>query len=279
MVDLIGDVRGKQNSEVTVHDPAAGLILTQGHYLIHGVYWFVLTFFVQFRDEDSFTCVEQDEETGQYTAIPDSVSEINRACEYTKWVHLILFFLLLISHNYVPSQITTNTNVTKYLLSFVTVPVYIFMILWLESAQNDDRIMFEEGPPNFKTKGTVCVSKDMGNVKEWAFIEIYTFYLNIGVMMAFLFQTLILSSDSDEPTASVASKIADAKQSNNDSKSAINQDETSVSNEQNENNQIIENALSEIDASSDLLRTFDEKRQFARIHILLVSLTCTILWS
>jgi hypothetical protein len=97
--------------------------------------------------------------------------------------------------------------------------------------------------------------------------------------MAFLFQTLILSSDSDEPTASVASKIADAKQSNNDSKSAINQDETSVSNEQNENNQIIENALSEIDASSDLLRTFDEKRQFARIHILLVSLTCTVLWS
>ena len=82
MVDLIGDVRGKKTSDVTVHDPAAGLILTQGHYLIHGVYWFILTFMVQFRDEDSFTCVEQDADTGEYIVIPDSKSEINKACRY-----------------------------------------------------------------------------------------------------------------------------------------------------------------------------------------------------
>jgi len=213
MVDLIGDVRGKKNSDVTVHDPAAGLILTQGHYLIHGVYWFILTFMVQFRDEESFTCVEQDVETGEYIVIPDSKSEINRACSYVKWLHLVLFFLLLISHNYTPTTITTNTNVTKYLLSFITVPLYIFMILWLESALNDDRIMFEQGAPDFKTKGTVCVSKDMGDVKDWAYIEIYTFYLNIGVMMAFLLQTLFFTGESTKVGQSVASKVAAMKQS------------------------------------------------------------------
>jgi hypothetical protein len=88
--------------------------------------------------------------------------------------------------NYVPKVLTTNTNVIKLFLGFISVPLYIFMILWLESALEDDRIKFESGPPAFKTKGTVCVSKDQGNVKNWAYIEILTFYLNIVVMMAYL---------------------------------------------------------------------------------------------
>ena len=225
MVDLIGDVRGKKDSDVTVHDPSAGLILTQGHYLVHGIYWFVLTFMVQFRDEESFTCVEQEKGedivVGEYTVIPDAKSEINKACQYVKWLHLILFFLLLISHNYVPSHITTNSNVTKYLLSFVTVPLYIFMILWLESALNDDRIMFEQGAPDFITKGTVCVSKDMGDVKQWAFIEIYTFYMNIGVMMAFLLQTLFFTNENTKVGQSVASKVAAMNKSLDKSDSGV----------------------------------------------------------
>lgn len=104
-------------------------------------------------------------------------------------LHLVCFILLVTAANYVPKKLTTNTNVIKLFLGFVTVPMYIYMILWLESALEDDRIKFEAGPPNYKVKGTVCVSKYMGNVKNWAHIEILTFYLNIVVMMCYLFQT------------------------------------------------------------------------------------------
>lgn len=105
------------------------------------------------------------------------------------WLHFVCFVLLMTAANYVPKKITTNTNVFKLFLGFVTVPMYIFMILWLESALEDDRIKFIKGPPNFQTKGKVCISKDQGNVKHWAYIEIITFYINIVVMMCYLMQT------------------------------------------------------------------------------------------
>jgi len=46
MIALIGEVRGKKKGDVQPNDPSAGLILTQGHYLLHLVYWFVLAFVV-----------------------------------------------------------------------------------------------------------------------------------------------------------------------------------------------------------------------------------------
>ena len=99
---------------------------------------------------------------------------------------MLCFFLMVIAANYVPKKFTTNSNVIKLFLGFVTVPMYIFMILWLESALEDDRIKFVQGPPDFKIKGRICVSKYMGNVRDWAHIEILTFYLNILVMMMYL---------------------------------------------------------------------------------------------
>ena len=129
--------------------------------------------------------MEQDS-TGKFVEIPGSKSAINQACHFVQWLHLLCFVLLFTASNYVPKKLTTNTNVIKLFLGFISVPLYIFMILWLESALEDDRIKFESGPPNFKIKGKVCVSNDQGNVKNWAYIEILTFYLNIVVMMAYL---------------------------------------------------------------------------------------------
>lgn len=44
MINLIGDLRAKKKGDVQSTDPSAGLILTQGHYLLHLVYWFILAF-------------------------------------------------------------------------------------------------------------------------------------------------------------------------------------------------------------------------------------------
>jgi hypothetical protein len=111
------------------------------------VYWFILAFVVQYRDEDSFTCVEQDKKTGKFIVIEGVTSAINTACVYVMGLHLVCFILLVTAANYVPKTITTNSNVIKLFLGFVTVPMYIFMILWLESALEDDRMKFEWGTP------------------------------------------------------------------------------------------------------------------------------------
>jgi hypothetical protein len=58
VVELIGELRAKKQGDVQPIDPSAGLILTQGHYLLHLVYWFILCFVVKFRDEESFTCLK-----------------------------------------------------------------------------------------------------------------------------------------------------------------------------------------------------------------------------
>ena len=58
----------------------------------------------------------------------------------------------------------------------------------------------------------------------------------------------------------------------------LNQDKSQEEIEE-ENNRIIEDALEEIEKSSDLLRTFDEQRQFARLHVLMLSMCCAVLYS
>ena len=186
-LELIGQLRNDKRQNLQPNDPSAGLILTQGHYIVHLVYWFMLTFIVEFRDEDSFTCLQQDE-SGNFVEIPGVHSHLNRACHFVKDLHLVCFILMVIAQNYVPKKMTTNVHIIRLFMGFVTVPVYIYMILWFESALEDDRVKFLEGtaPPTFNVKGRVCVAKFMGNVKHWAHIEITTFYINILVMMFYL---------------------------------------------------------------------------------------------
>ena len=187
--------------------------------------------------------------------IPGSESAINKACKYVEWLHLLCFAALVIATNYVPKKLTTNTNVIKIFLGFVTVPLYVYMILWLESALEDDRIKFESGPPNIKTKGRVCVSKSDGNVRQWAYIEILTFYFNITVMMVYLLQTRFLAR------GKVMAPPAAAIKDENPLAQAVNQtiveEVVEEDKKQSKNTQAIEDALHEIDKSSDLLRTID----------------------
>ena len=149
------------------------------------------------------------------------------------------------------------------------------MILWLESALEDDRIKFESGPPDFKFKGKVCVSNNQGNVKNWAYIEILTFYLNIVVMMAYLMQTRFFAR------GKVMAPPAAAIKESNPIADAVNQtlveEVVEEDKKQSKNIEVIEEALQEIDKSSDLLRTIEQSRQFNKLHLLLFTMCIGVL--
>lgn len=92
-------------------------------------------------------------------------------------------------------------------MGFLTTPLYIYSILWLESALEDQKLNFKEGSTqsNVLVDGWFCIAKDMGNITQWATIEVATFYLNIAVMIFYLICARLLpekakdySDESDE---------------------------------------------------------------------------------
>ena len=84
-------------------------------------------------------------------------------------------------------------------LGFITVPLYIYSMLSLMSTLENNTVKFspESTPDNLRIEDTFCFSEDQGNVKEWANIEILTFYMNILVMIFNLIKAR-LSPDSKE---------------------------------------------------------------------------------
>ena len=87
-----------------------------------------------------------------------------------------------------PERVGTNSLVFKMFMGFITTPMYIYCILWIESALEDQKLNFKEGSTadNVQIDGWFCISKDAGNIKQWATIEVMTFYLNIAVMIFYL---------------------------------------------------------------------------------------------
>lgn len=76
----------------------------------------------------------------------------------------------------------------------ITTPMYIYSILWLQTVIDLRRFKFspDSTPSDYKTVGKFCLTKDLGNVQEWAIIEIITFYTNIVVMALNLFLTRVI---------------------------------------------------------------------------------------
>ena len=152
-----------------VTDPSTGLIQSQGHYLLHIVYWFMLTFVVEFIDEDSYNCFAK--EDGKFVSMP-ARPIINDVGHWVRDLHLICFIMMLASSWYVPKVLTSNAHALKMTLNFVTVPVYIFMIFWFQSGLEDLRYVFDKESTLIDVKlyhdTTICVSKDMGNIEQWA---------------------------------------------------------------------------------------------------------------
>jgi hypothetical protein len=93
--------------------------------------------------------------------------EINNAVDSVKWIHLICFICMCIAENVVPLKVTSGVRVTKMFFGFITVPLYIFSILWLMSVDDGHRFKFtaDSTLDNFKAMGDFCISKKPGNVR------------------------------------------------------------------------------------------------------------------
>lgn len=59
------------------------------------------------------------------------------------YLHLACFLFMYIGHNFVPATLTTNNYIWKTFFFFVTVPLYIYMIMDIEQAIEQDRFKFD----------------------------------------------------------------------------------------------------------------------------------------
>lgn len=103
------------------------------------------------------------------------------------------------SNYYVPSKINANAMSIKIFLNFVTVPMYLFVIFYFEYGLEKLRFKVKEGSttenPIIEDGSVICISRDMGNIREWANIELVTFYGNIFIMICYLIKFSIFNHE------------------------------------------------------------------------------------
>lgn len=126
----------------------------------------MMQFHVKLIDEETFTCFVQNDEGGFSIIDEKKKPLLNQVCLTVKNIHLFCFFLKIISYNYVPQKVETNSLVFKMFMGFISTPLYIFTILWLESAIEDQKLNFKEGSTQSKVlvDGWFCIAKEMGNI-------------------------------------------------------------------------------------------------------------------
>jgi hypothetical protein len=61
-----------------------------------------------------------------------------------KWIHLVCFILMFIRSNWIPKTLTVDIQVLRIFISFVTVPIYIYLIFWILIEQDNDKIEFSK---------------------------------------------------------------------------------------------------------------------------------------
>ena len=157
---IVQTMQQGQGKELEPVDVSTGLIQSSGHYLIHLIYWFMMQFHVTLIDEASFTCFIQKDDGTFEKAFADKKPYLNMVCTQVKNIHLFCFFLKIFSYNYVPERVGTNSLVFKMFMGFITTPMYIYCILWLESALEDQKLNFKEGSTedHVMIDGWFCIS-------------------------------------------------------------------------------------------------------------------------
>lgn len=170
-MEIVEKLHSESSLDLEPTDPSTGFIQSQGHYILHAAYWFILTFVVEFIDEDSYKCFAQKKRaTGAlYFEEVESFPIINTVGIWVKYLHAVCFVVMLLSNVWVPKKMTSNSLAIKLILNFITVPLYIFIIFWFESGLEDLRYKFDKTStldnPVLYNEGTMCVSKDMGNIE------------------------------------------------------------------------------------------------------------------
>ena len=124
---------------------------------------------------------------------------INKCATYAMLLHLACFAFMIASKLYMPGKLTSNAMSIKILLNFITVPFQIFIIFELEFGREKLRFKIKEESCEDKLiishGGPICVSKNWGNVQQWVWIELLTFYFNIFTLMLFLLHSLFTSAN------------------------------------------------------------------------------------
>jgi hypothetical protein len=117
----------------------------------------MLTFCVEFIDEDTYMCFAKE---GNTFIEKPAKPIINTVGQWVKYLHLVCFFFGVAANWWVPKVLTSNSLAIRLVLNFVTVPVYIYTIFWFESGLEDLRYKFgkDSTVSNLEIKGTVCVS-------------------------------------------------------------------------------------------------------------------------
>ena len=84
-------------------------------------------------------------------------------------------------------------------MNFVTVPLYLFVIFYFEFGLEQLRFKVKEGSTieniMIEEDSVICVSRDMGNIRQWANIELVTFYGNIAIMICYLIKFSIFNHE------------------------------------------------------------------------------------
>ena len=177
-------------------DPSQGLIQSQGPHTFHLAYFIVLQFIVKYIDEESYTCFNQIE--GNFKEQEDpGIPILNQVGRFVAKMHFVCWLCMVTAKFYLPKSLSSNSLSLTLILNFLTVPIFIFIIFRFQHGQELTRFKVQEGSTvdDLKIMGTICVSKDNGNIKQWINIEMLTFYGNILVMMLLLLKQTIFNQN------------------------------------------------------------------------------------
>ena len=144
------------------------------------------------EDEGPFISVEQTaEDQTQFVITEREESPSNALLADLKTMHFICFVLLFIA-NVFPSgmgnRVLLNWRLLKALMSFVTIPYYIYQICYAFNTVDEQYISFSEEttPENYTVEETMFLPQKYGNAILWLKVEIFAFYCNLFVCFLYL---------------------------------------------------------------------------------------------
>ena len=129
---------------------------------------------------------------------PESPS--NTLLCHVKQMHLVCFALLFVA-NVFPSGsrngVLLNWRLVKALMSFITIPYYIYQICNAFDTLDQQFITFSYGstPENYTVEETLYLSQKYGNALLWIRLEIFAFYCNLLVCCLYLAKARCTSTE------------------------------------------------------------------------------------
>ena len=146
---------------------------------------------------------EGDETSDPFIVEAREKSPANCLLVHLKEMHLACFILLFIA-NVVPSgssnKVILNWRLVKALMSFLTIPYYIYYICYAFYTLDKQIITYTDDSTaeDYSLAQTLYVSKQYGNSILWIKLEIFAFYCNLIVCFLYLAKARCTTTKDDE---------------------------------------------------------------------------------